>query len=30
MLEFMRGEPLSTTKIVLPALKFMQVNEQKG
>ncbi|MGH9768430.1 MAG: alpha/beta hydrolase [Blastocatellia bacterium] len=30
MLEFMRGEHLSTTKIVLPALKFMQVSEQKG
>jgi pimeloyl-ACP methyl ester carboxylesterase len=30
MLEFMRGEPLSTTKIVLPALKFMPVSEQKG
>jgi hypothetical protein len=29
MLEFMKGEPLSTTRIVLPALKFMQVNEQK-
>jgi len=26
MLEFMKGEPLSTTNIVLPALKFMQVN----
>jgi pimeloyl-ACP methyl ester carboxylesterase len=26
MLEFMKGEPLSTTRIVLPALKFMQVN----
>jgi len=30
MLEFMRGEPLSTTRIVLPALKFMQVNEQRS
>src|SRR5262245_1842926 len=26
MLEFMKGEPLSKTRIVLPALKFMQVN----
>jgi pimeloyl-ACP methyl ester carboxylesterase len=30
MLEFMKGESLSTTRIVLPALKFMQVSEQKG
>src|SRR5262245_20437061 len=29
MLEFMKGEPLSTTRIVLPALKFMQVSEQR-
>jgi pimeloyl-ACP methyl ester carboxylesterase len=30
MLEFMKGESLSTTRIVFPALKFMQVSEQKG
>src|SRR5215510_14272644 len=30
MLEFMKGESLSTTRIVLPALKFMQLSEQKG
>ncbi|MCI0389458.1 MAG: alpha/beta hydrolase [Acidobacteria bacterium] len=30
MLEFMKGEPLSTTRIVLQALKFMQVTEQKS
>jgi pimeloyl-ACP methyl ester carboxylesterase len=30
MLEFMRGEPISTARIVLPALKFMQVNEQRS
>jgi pimeloyl-ACP methyl ester carboxylesterase len=30
MLEFMKGESLSTTRIVLPALKFMQAPEQKG
>ena len=29
MMEFMKGVPLSTTRIVLPALKFMQVNEQR-
>jgi pimeloyl-ACP methyl ester carboxylesterase len=30
MQEFMRGEPISTARIVLPVLKFMQVNEQRS
>jgi len=29
-LELMKGESLSTTRIILPALKFMQLSEQKG
>jgi hypothetical protein len=29
MLQFMRGEPLSTTRIVLPALKFAPLNDQR-